>query len=316
MLEVEQIARRHDGGDEPNLAELETFGFTVIEPGRVAPPEFLDRARRAVLETAERRTGVKHDLEAGIHGTLEQEPPFSHQYILYYLLLEDPVFQEYVTNLTLLTLMTYLLDFDFKIHSLTSFVKWENEAGYGPSLGLHMDSPVRPLSLLAGKDCHSANSAFLLTDYTRDNGSLAFVPGSHRIGRQPKPGEGADKAIPLEAPAGSLVLWHGNLWHGAFPRTNPGLRLNLTGYFSRSYITVQENYRDTITQEVLDRNPKRLAVLIGMGDDRGWRSADGPRFSHAYGVLADAYEEAGYPMPKVVAQYRKSQQIRVFGKEL
>ena len=154
-------------GLETNLAEFETYGFTVIEPDRFAPPEFLERVRRAVLDVAERRTGIKHDLVTGAHGTLDQAPSFKHQYVLYYMLLEDPVFQEYVTNPTLMTIMTYLLGFDFKLHRLLSFVKWQDPRGYGPNLGLHMDSPVRPLSLTAGKDAHGCNSVFLLTDYTR-----------------------------------------------------------------------------------------------------------------------------------------------------
>ena len=293
-------------GLETNLAEFETYGFTVIEPERFAPPEFLERLRRALLDVAERRTGIKHDLVTGAHGSLDQEPSFKHQYVLYYMLLEDPVFQEYVTNPTLMTIMTYLLGFDFKLYVLASFVKWPQPGGDGRPPWLHMDSPVSPLSLTAGKDAHGCNSVFLLTDYTRENGGIAFVPGSHRYCRPPAFGEGLENAIPVEAPAGSVVLWHANLWHGGVQRTAPGLRLNLTGFFTRRYIVPQENYRDNITQEILDRNSKRLAVLVGMGDENGWTSAQGPRRSKSFKVLIDAYQEAGYPLPAQLAQYRDS----------
>jgi ectoine hydroxylase-related dioxygenase (phytanoyl-CoA dioxygenase family) len=49
-----------------------------------------------------------------------------------------------------------------------------------------------------------------------------IAPSSHRYARRPRSGEGADAAFPIEAPMGSLVVWNGNLWHGAFPRTEPG----------------------------------------------------------------------------------------------
>ena len=52
-------------GLEQNVAELDTFGFTILPPGKAAPVEFTDRLRERLLEVAERRTGVKHDVESG-----------------------------------------------------------------------------------------------------------------------------------------------------------------------------------------------------------------------------------------------------------
>ena len=45
------------------------------------------------------------------------------------------------------------------------------------------------------------NSAYILTDYSKENGSIAMVPGSHRLGRLPYPGEGLKDMVPVEAPA-------------------------------------------------------------------------------------------------------------------
>ena len=283
-------------GLEQNIAELDAFGFTILEPGKAAPVAWVEGLRDKVLEVAERRTGVKHDLVTGAHGHLDVQPPFHHQYILYYLLLEDPVFQQAICNPYLLALQTYMLGFDCRISSCTSFVKWRDEEGYGPTLGLHADTPVmHPLPV--GKDTHTGNSAFLLTDYTLDNGALAMVPGSHRYARQPRAGEGADAAIPIEAPMGSLVVWNGNMWHGAFPRKTDGLRLVLTMYFNRSYLYPQEDYRHNVTQEILDANPKRLAVLLGVSNPNMWDSAEGPDFRGAAAMMRSAYEEAGLPVP-------------------
>ncbi len=279
-------------GLEQNIAELDAFGFTILEPGKAAPVAWVEQLRDTLLAVAERRTGVKHDLATGTHGNLDVQPPFQHQYILYYLLLEDPIFQQAICNPYLLALQTYMLGFDCRISSCTSFVKWRDEDGYGPTLGLHADTPVMH-SIPIGKDTHTGNSAFLLTDYTLANGALAMVPGSHRYARQPRPGEGADAAIPIEAPMGSLVVWNGNMWHGAFPRTAEGLRLVLTMYFNRSYLYPQEDYRRTVTQEILDANPKRLAVLLGLSNPNMWESTDGPDFVGAAALMQAAREEAG-----------------------
>ena len=283
-------------GLERNIAELDAFGFTVLEPGVAAPMEWVRRLRDRLLDVAHQRTGVRHDVEGGAHGQLNTQPHFKHQYILYYLLLEDPIFQQAVCNPHLLALQTYMLGFNCRLSSCTSFVKWRDEEGYGPTLGLHADTPVaHPIPV--GKDTHTGNSAFLLTDYTLANGALAMVPGSHRHARQPGPGEGVDAAIPIEAPMGSLVVWNGNMWHGAFPRSEEGLRLVLTMYFNRAYLYPQEDYRRNVTQAILDANPKRLAVLLGLADANMWDSADGPDFRGAFDVLRAAREEAGLPTP-------------------
>ncbi|MCY3838774.1 MAG: phytanoyl-CoA dioxygenase family protein [Gammaproteobacteria bacterium] len=279
-------------GLERNVAELDAFGFTILPPGKAAPVEFTDRMRGRLLEVAEHRTGVKHDVESGEHGQVNTQPHFNHQYILYYLLLEDKVFQQAATNPYLLALQTYMLGMDCVLSSVTAFVKWRDETGYGETLGLHADTTVKhPIAI--GHETHTANSAWVLTDYTEDNGAIAFVPGSHQHSRHPKPGEGVADAIPVEAPAGSLLVWHGNLWHGAFPRKNEGLRLVVTYYFNRSYLQVQEDYRHTVTPEILSDNPKRLAVLLGLGHPWGFQNSNGPDFSSANRVLHEAYEEAG-----------------------
>ena len=46
----------------------------------------------------------------------------------------------------------------------------------------------------------------------------------------PSPGDGVEDAVPVEAAAGSLIVWHGNTWHGAYPKETDGLRMNVTTY--------------------------------------------------------------------------------------
>ena len=284
-------------GLEQNIAELDAFGFTILEPGKAAPVEWTQKLRQAFLDVAERRTGVKHDFETGEHGMVDTQPPYKFQYSMHCLLLEDPIFQEAIQNPYLLALQTYMLGFDCRLSGCGAIMKWQEPDGYGPTMGLHADTLVT-YPFTSGKDQHSANSLWALTDYTKDNGCIAFVPGSHRRTRQPKPGEGVDEVIPLETPAGSLVVWTGNLWHGAYPRVNSGLRMDLSCYFARPYLYPQEDYRHTVTQEILDRNPKRLQVLLGLSNPYMWDSASGPDYPKTARLLKDAHEESGMPLPE------------------
>src|SRR5580704_429090 len=211
-------------GLETNLAELEAFGFTVIE-GALSP-ELTLRLRRAVLDAWEARYGRQLD-------------------------------PEHETQLKEVELITYLLGQSCWLSSLTSHVKGPGEVG----LLLHSDTAngvPAPFSAYS----HVANCNYALTDYTEAGGCLAMVPGSHRLHRQPTRWEVSlsgetrnPHVIPIEVPAGSAVVWHGNTWHGSFPRKQPGLRVNLATYFCRQYMAPQEIYGDAPeVAEIVDRH--------------------------------------------------------------
>ena len=123
-----------------------------------------------------------------------------------------------------------------------------------------------------------ANATWLLSDYSEEGGSLCFVPGSHLLCRQPGPGEGLDRIVAVEAPMGSLVLWHGNTWHGAYRRQAKGLRMAIAFLYARRFLLTREPYREDVTKEQLDRNPPRFATLMGQEILAGWR-AEGPDYS-------------------------------------
>ena len=261
-------------GLEQNILDLETYGFTVISPEKVAAPDgFLERIRDIVLRIANERTGVEFKLEEnGSPGKYKAQPQSGNQFLLYYLLMADPIFEEWLMNPTLYTIGCHLLHGQQQLSSLVSFVKWKGDGTTDNNLFLHSDSPPdRDGRLSACSDI--SNAAYCLTDYTKENGCLAMVPGSHRYARQPNPGEGVKQAVPVEAPAGSLIAWHGNTWHGAFPKKTDGLRLNVTTYMCHRRIKTQENYGHHVSQEMLDRNPPEFARLLGADDMMGWNES-------------------------------------------
>ncbi len=253
-------------GLESNLAELEAFGFTVIEGALL--PETTKRLRDAVLEAAAGDFGRPLDLE--------NETDHKAIKLIPYLLYRDPVFEEAVLNPKPLALTTYLLGRHCLLSSMTSHLKGPGGGG----LLLHSDTGngiPQPFSAYS----HVTNTNYALTDYTEAGGALAMIPGSHQLHRQPTVVErGLDgnernpNAIPIEVPAGSAIIWHGNTWHGSFPRKIPGLRINLAVYYCRQYLQPQENYRDYIPDGLLERHggeDGRLATLLGRKTTYGWR---------------------------------------------
>ena len=176
------------------------------------------------------------------------------------------VFEEAVLNPAVYTMARYLCGKSVVLSDLIGMLKNQDPR---PTHLLHTDQhgPPPPLPPYA----QVCNVTWALTEYTPDNGPVAIVPGSHRFGRIPFPHEAnflnekaRIKAIPVEAPAGSLIVWHGNTWHGSFPRTSAGLRLNLIFVFCRGYMRPIHDYSKELSQEIIDRNPPEFADLVGM----------------------------------------------------
>lgn len=277
-------------GLERHIAELAAVGYTVVPPEKVSPPEFLERIRRAVLRIASERQGVEFHPDQNPDLVVEGGVPNSDYQ--FYLLFEDPVFEELLENETLGALVDYAMMGEGQLSSMSSILKWKGGT-YGPGLGLHSDAPGSPEGRLSTAYNVICNGAYCLSDYSEAGGAIAMVPGSHRLGRQPNKGEGVENAVPVEAPAGSLVFWVANMWHGAYPRTIDGLRMTITNYFCHRAFKTQENYQTAVPDEMLARHSARFARFLGADDYNGWgKEGPGPAAARAATYLQRTRDSA------------------------
>ncbi len=234
-----------------HIAELDVFGYTVVPPEKVGPPEFHVKVKEALVNLIEQRFGA---LAKNGKSWKDQNQ------IIRMILWEDEIFEELLLNPAGLGLVQYLVGTDCILSLMDGWVK-------GPGEGrtqLHQDNwdysraakPPEP---------NSANFNYLATDYSRDDGAISFVPGSHKLRRAPTPAEiehWTEHAEPVEAPAGSMVIWGDLTWHAAALRKKAGERLMVLGTYQRSILQTQGPYRQVVTQEALARNPKRFAGLM------------------------------------------------------
>ena len=259
-------------GLEENVAELETRGLTVVPPEKAAPPGFADRLREGVLRYIEKQDGRLPDFVTG-------ETHRNHVLGDYhYLILTDPVFQEMLVQPAQLAMLDYLLGEGHIVHANAALCKGPHDDppdGGELVLPLHSDNQLLPGPFHPFAEF--ANATWALTSYSKEEGALAYVPGSHLLCRHPLPGEGVEQAQAVTCPAGSLIVWHGNTWHGAFQRKAKGVRLSTGSIYSRPYIWPRHPLREDVTQEILDRNPPRFAKLCGRHVMTNWRN-EGPEF--------------------------------------
>ena len=247
-------------GLQPYIEHLDTHGYTVIPPEIANPDGLTKRMLETCLDIAERRNGERPDLVRG--KSRNADSPIGDG--MKALLLEDPVFEEALMNPALLAVSTYLCGYDVLLSSLSSHMKGPSEVPFLLHTDTRLPSPLPPQPLLC-------KCIYALTDFDRELGSTAFVPGSHKRGRNPVGNEtvigegGSNEAVPAEAPAGSLIIFQGSTWHGAYNRVAQGLRASVHLLMVRSILRVTEDFYDRIPEEVLARNPARFAILTQQG---------------------------------------------------
>jgi ectoine hydroxylase-related dioxygenase (phytanoyl-CoA dioxygenase family) len=111
------------------------------------------------------------------------------------------------------------------------------EGGTPTHAGWHVDfGRHRPFS----RELPVAISAiYYLSDVAPDGGCFAVVPGSHKF-TFPLPKVESLEAMPtfekLAAPAGSVILFHGALWHAAMPNDSDRRRVTVHNYYVHSWM--------------------------------------------------------------------------------
>ena len=264
-------------GLEPYVADLDTHGFTVIPPAIASPNGLASRLLEAVLDVSERRRGVRPDLVtgatherfAGRYAKGDGDSPWGD--LLHALIFEGEVFEEALMNPVLLAMTTYLCGYSMVLSSMQAFLKGPNETSFGLHCDTLLPPPLPPQALIC-------NATYVLTEFNRENGSTAFLPGSHKWCRSPRPYEteigngGNPEVIAVEAEPGSMVVWHGGTWHGAFNRRAPGLRVSIPVLMARPFMRTEEDLFGRIPDEVLARNSERFAYLVQQGIIYGFHS--------------------------------------------
>ena len=233
-------------GLERHVLDLELYGYTILE--NVKPLSFFDELRETILRLGE------EDRAAGRRIPLSGKEGKS--YLVTWLLARGRIFEEAVMAEKPLALITWLMGESCQISSNHGHIRVDGD----PPQEMHTDTPMVPDPVPEASA--ASNMMWVTDDFSLESGATLVVPGSHK--RRNSPPYGArNMAIPIEAKKGSVVVFNGNLWHGAGARTIPGERVGMTVYFNRMYARPQEDLNAVISDEVVARNPARFAHLIG-----------------------------------------------------
>ena len=266
---------------EQFVLQLEVDGLCVVPPERTGvAPETINAIAEQLLSEAQEVVGCEFDLNEGPKAELTMSADenviaqFSGdrgeptQFLVQQLCARDRLFRDLAINPVGVALIRHLIGQNAtRFSSHNAFIKWQGEFGYGQNLGLHCDQMAVPRPW--GRNALTANTNWCITDYSLDGGALAYVPGSHRRMEPPRFPEAVELAVPVEATAGSLIVFHGATWHGAFPRLTEGMRLSIANYFRHYMVLPQDDIKNLFPQELAEDcdDPDMFKFLAGFADE-------------------------------------------------
>lgn len=240
--------------DEAALAEhvkrIHDEGYTIVEAAATAElvAEFRDTLRQL-----ERRLDVRPmGTAAEGHATLR----------MYNLLAKEPSLGVMATHPNVLPIVEAMLDPGCLLSGMTAI---DIGPGEHPQ-PIHGDDLVMSKHLRRPHAPMMVTSMWALTDFTAANGGTRFVPGSHRWEATPFEGEPphAPHEVALEMAAGSVMVFHGSLWHGGGPNTTTDeWRLGVNVQYCPGFVRQQQNPYLGIPPELAATFDDRLLELLG-----------------------------------------------------
>lgn len=177
---------------------------------------------------------------------------------IYNLLARGPLYERIPAHDSVLALVDGVLDAGCLVSSLSSIAICPGESAQP----IHADDQLMPLA-----KPHVAtvcNTMWAITDFTEANGATRIIPGSHLADGSPEYGTAYD-SIPAEMRRGSVLVWHGSLWHGGGANRSDERRVGVAMNYCAGWVRQQENQQLGIPREVARGFSPRLRTLVGYG---------------------------------------------------
>jgi ectoine hydroxylase-related dioxygenase (phytanoyl-CoA dioxygenase family) len=227
-----------------HVAAIAEEGYTIVEDA--IEPDLVDELSEALLRL---------EVDLGI-GPASNDFEGDHTVRIYNLLVHGKVFERVPVHASVLPIVEGVLDRGCLISSLSSIAIC---AGETPQ-PIHADDQLMPIAKPHAPTV--CNSMWALTHFTEANGATRIIPRSHLADCSPDYGAPYE-SIPAEMRRGSVLVWHGSLWHGGGANTTGERRVGLAMNYCAGFIRQQENQQLGIPRDVARGFERRLQELCG-----------------------------------------------------
>jgi hypothetical protein len=228
--------------DDALKAELDEYGFVIVK--ELIPRAAALRAEKRVREIMSRQ----HDADKPdqhLPGFFNQIEPS-----------DDSLFLPLVTQPVCLKLARALLGDGFQMTEVGC--RWRKPGA--PAGAARVTRPVDSFGrsgLPMPNVCFVLAFSWMLNDLTRDMGATYYLPFSHHALRGPRAGVEYQYRVEVEAPAGSVLIHHGGLWHGFGANTTKDkARVGLMGGYIPAWMDPVSVGWQPMKRSVRDRMPQ------------------------------------------------------------
>ena len=177
---------------------------------------------------------------------------------IYNLLVHGELYEQIPVHENVLPVVERVLDRGCLVSSLSSIAIGPGETAQP----IHADDQLIPIAKPHVPTV--CNSMWALTDFTEANGATRLIPGTHLADSSPDYGREYD-SIAAAMPKGSVLIWHGSLWHGGGANTTSERRVGIAMNYCAGWIRQQENQQLGIPRDIAARFSPRLQELCGYG---------------------------------------------------
>ena len=235
---------------DAKLRDFERDGFVIFE--NAIDPAQVETIKQALLR-------VEREQDFGFRDT---DFEGKRTVRIYNLLVHGPEFWEIPVHPTALAFAERVLDEELQLSSLRAITLSPGQ-GAQP---VHADDQLIPVP--KPHQAFTLNCVWAITEFTEENGATRLVPGSHKASGMPEYDIDCD-TVPGVMPAGSLLCWHGSLWHAGGENRSNERRFAVANYYAAGFMRQQENQQLGIPLETARQFPKRLQQLCGYSVYRG-----------------------------------------------
>ena len=208
-------------------APIEALGATMDRDGFLIFPGLL---------SADQVAGIRGELDPVLQVTPRGRNDFEGFTTkrVYALLAHAPTTALLVENPLLLALVARLLEPNLLLsaHLAIQIFDGESAQSWHFDDGFYRQPLPRPPS--------GVSAVWCLDAFTQDNGATELIPGSHKWG-QTRPPDFEAGAVKVITPAGSLLVFPGNLTHRGGANAGAPPRLAVTTQFCQPWLRQQEN---------------------------------------------------------------------------
>ncbi len=231
-----------------HVDDIRRDGFTVVEHAIEAA--VVERIRCELAPYLQRRHMGRNDFEG-----------FRSERV-YALLAKAPSVADLVEHPRVLEVVDALLPPNYLLSAALAINVHPGETPQS----FHVDdaagagTPGHPL-FTRPRDMYGVSAIWALDDFTETNGATEVIPGSHRWGPERQPRD--TDAVKVLMPAGSALVFAGNLYHRGGANTSTAARLAITPQYCLPFLRQIEHMVLAVPPERAGQYSQRVQELLG-----------------------------------------------------